>query len=546
MIKSLRFPVSLVAMFAVVVALGIFFRVAHLDQKVYWHDEVFTSLRSAGYIGDDVEQALFTGEVMPARQLLTYQTLDPERGWDDTLASLKTHPEHPPLYYLAVRFWMERFGSGIAVTRSLAVIFGLLCLPALYWLCRELFATHVLTVAPGWTTGLAIALLSLSPVHVLYAQEARQYSLWTLGISLSCATLLRSLRRQRWGDWMLYGLTLILSLYTTLFSGLVMLAQGLYVVGLLVAQWRSPSSSPTKTSAATSAAIPVWRSLGGWVGANLLAVVAFAPWIMVMVQNWLQFKAKTQWTRESPPLDYLMKLWGLHFSSNVIDPGLPLDHPFTYIVPPLVLVLLGVALWVLVRTTPLHVWLLIGLLTILPAIALILPDVLTGGQRSASTRYFFPSLLGMILAIAYLLAFCMTHAQRSKQRLGYGLTALLLTTGLISCSISFQAQTWWSKGVSYGVPFAAAALNDLPSPLVIIGYQGVNLGNSIALSYWVSDQVQFQLVKDSNVPDLPPGVSDRFLFYPNNDLLTAFEQNPEWEAVPFEQDSVPLLRVQAK
>lgn len=544
MIKFFRIPSSLVALLVVVVALGIFFRASHLDQKVYWHDEIFTSLRATGHIGDEVEQAVFTGEVIPARQLLAYQTLDPQRGWNDTIASLKTHPEHPPLYYLIVRFWMERFGSGIAVTRSLAAFFGLLCIPALYWLCRELFTSNPPVVASTWVTGLSIALFSLSPIHVLYAQEARQYSLWTLGIMLSCAALLRSLRRQHWGDWALYGLTLIISVYTTLFAALVILVQGLYALGLLVVQGRQ--RSPGSSHAANVTKIPVWRSLVGMASATLLAALSFTPWLVVMVQNWLAFKAKTQWTNQSPPLSYLVKLWGLHFSSTVIDPGFSLEHPFTYIVPPLVLVLLGIALWILASTAPLRVWLLIGLLTIVPAIALILPDLLTGGQRSASTRYFFPSLLGMILAIAYLLAFLITHHQSSKQRLGYGLTALLLTTGLISCSLSFQAQTWWSKGVSYGVPFAAEVLNNLPTPLVIIGYRDVNLGNSIALSHWVNDQVQFQLVRDSRIPAMPTGVSDRFLFYPDDDLRAAFEQSPQWEAVPLEQDNVPLLRVQAK
>ena len=34
--------------------LGIFFRVSHIGQKVYWHDEVFTSIRAAGYTGEEI------------------------------------------------------------------------------------------------------------------------------------------------------------------------------------------------------------------------------------------------------------------------------------------------------------------------------------------------------------------------------------------------------------------------------------------------------------------------------------------------------------
>lgn len=534
---------------AVVFAIGIFFRGAHLGQKVYWHDEVFTSLRAAGHLGETVEQTLFTGEVFAPDQLLRYQRLSPDLGWAETLASLKTHPEHPPLYYLGTRLWMQLFGSDVATLRSLAALFGMLAIPALYWLCRELFIANLSGSVAGWATGLAIALFSLSPVHVLYAQEARQYSLWTLGMVLSWAALLRSLRCQRWRDWLLYGLTLILCVYTSLFSALVIAVQGLYLVSVLVAQWRRRSRNALhdfKLDALHTQVIPKWRSLLAFVGVNLLALLAFTPWLWVMVQNWASFKAKTQWTNQSPPLSYLMKLWGLHFSSGVIDPGLPLEHPYTYLVPPLVLGMLAVALIVSGQTAPARVWLLLVLLTIVPAALLIVPDLLVGGQRSASTRYFFPSLLGMILAIAYFLAVLIKQARPTLQRWGYGLTALLLTTGLISCILSYQANTWWSKGVSYGVPFVAEYLNDLPQPLVIVGYRGVNLGNSIALSYWLDDQVKLQLLREKRVPEKPDGVGDRFLFYPNDDWLATFEQHPDLEAVSVERDGVPLFRVQPR
>lgn len=39
-----------------------------------------------------------------------------------------------------------------------------------------------------------MALIAVSPFHVLYAQEAREYSLWTVTILLSSAALLRAMR----------------------------------------------------------------------------------------------------------------------------------------------------------------------------------------------------------------------------------------------------------------------------------------------------------------------------------------------------------------
>jgi len=77
--------------------MGVFFRFDNLDQKVYWHDEVYTSLRISGYNGETVTTAVFTGEIVKPSDLLYFQQLNPDRGWGDTWQVLAEHPEHPPL-----------------------------------------------------------------------------------------------------------------------------------------------------------------------------------------------------------------------------------------------------------------------------------------------------------------------------------------------------------------------------------------------------------------------------------------------------------------
>jgi uncharacterized membrane protein len=46
--KSWRFLI------VIVLVIGIFFRFANLDKKLYWYDEVFNSIHSAGYSKQDV------------------------------------------------------------------------------------------------------------------------------------------------------------------------------------------------------------------------------------------------------------------------------------------------------------------------------------------------------------------------------------------------------------------------------------------------------------------------------------------------------------
>jgi uncharacterized membrane protein len=256
-------------------------------------------------------------------------------------------------------------------------------------------------------------------------------------------------------------------------------------------------------------------------------------------------QSKTAWTTQSPPLSVLAKLWGLHFSSNFIDLGLPLDHPYTYLVPPLVLALIGLSLWVLCRQTPRRVWLPIVLLIGLPALALILPDVVLGGQRSLNTRYFVPSLIGVLLAVAYLVSSWMQHPSVMRKRLGRGLLTLLLTMGIVSCAASWQATAWWSKGVSYYNPTVADFLRQFNQPVIVSSLAPDTLGNVISLSREVDRRdhlIWFQLVIDPAVPTRwQPG--DRFLYYPTEPLKQTLEATESLQLIPVEPPTVPLLKL---
>ena len=176
---------------AMVLALGIFFRCTHLDQKVYWRDEAFTALRVSGFTVADVRQQLFDGHEIGKADLQIYQQLNATKSWLDTVQSLVVEDsQHPPLYYLLARGWMQYFGSSVAAIRSLSALLGVLVLPSLYWLCLELFESALVS-------GVAIALVAVSPFHILFAQEAREFVLWTVTTLLSSATLLRATRVQK-------------------------------------------------------------------------------------------------------------------------------------------------------------------------------------------------------------------------------------------------------------------------------------------------------------------------------------------------------------
>ena len=185
-------PYALTLFLIVAILFGITFRLVTLDQKVYWHDEAHTTLRAAGYRGDEVlEEFFFRNQLISPGELLKYQQMKPGSTPLDTLNSLAIEdPQHSPLYFLFARGWMLMFGSSIVASRLLPVLMSLISLPLIYLLAWELFQSSL-------TALLATALLALSPIEILFAQTARQYSLLTLMVILSSYALLKAVR---WRD----------------------------------------------------------------------------------------------------------------------------------------------------------------------------------------------------------------------------------------------------------------------------------------------------------------------------------------------------------
>ncbi|MCT7967695.1 glycosyltransferase family 39 protein [Laspinema sp. D1] len=512
--NSLRFLVVLV------LAIGIFFRFYQLDQKIYWVDEVNTSLRVAGYRKSNFYEQIPTGEPLTIAQLHEFQSLSPERGWGDTLNALAENAEHAPLYYLLTRLWMEIFGNSITVTRSVAAILSLLAFPALYFLSLELFSDPRV----GW---IALSLVAVSPLHLLYAQEARQYSLWTVVTLVSGLALLRSLRLKTRGSWAIYAGTVVLGFYSHLISGLVFFGHGLYVG--FREQWK-------------------WtQSFKSYLIASGMGCATLIPWIVVYFQKNSRLGG---WLERDLPLPALVNRWLVNLSSVFFDLhtlypqrffDVELGEDFTplawgngwgYVVVP-ILLLVGYALWVTVRKTPKS---LVGwfLLTSIAAngLFLMLYDVISGGQRSGIARYLLPSYLALQLAVAYLFAdrLRLDTGRNLQRRIWQVAYVILLGAGIISCAVSASAETWWHKYSCYYDVEVAQLVNQAENPQVIGSPD--RLSRLIALSYKLNPDVRFLLLTDSDRLEIPDISSPLFLFRPNGILYKSLESDPRYTLTP--------------
>ena len=111
----------------VILVMGIFFRFANLQNKVYWIDEGYTSLGISGYTESEFIQELGDGQIKQIKSLQNYQRINAEKSVLNTVKKLALEKSQlTPLYFVAARCWVQLFGDSIAVTRSLSAVFSVL------------------------------------------------------------------------------------------------------------------------------------------------------------------------------------------------------------------------------------------------------------------------------------------------------------------------------------------------------------------------------------------------------------------------------------
>ncbi|MBL1178996.1 glycosyltransferase family 39 protein [Pantanalinema sp. GBBB05] len=498
----------------VILAIGIGFRFFHLDHKVYWYDETQTSLRISGHIKTEFVEEVFNGRVISVGELLQqYQYPNPDKTLTDAMRALSGNPEHSPLYFLLARFWLQFWGNSIATIRSLSAIISLLSFPALYWLCLELFASK-------WVAAVAVALLAISPFHVLYAQEAREYSLWTVTILLSCATLLRALRLQTLRSWGSYAIAVALGLYTHPFSVFVMASHGLYVA--FITNW-------AKVTGTARDRVQALQSLIRYLLATLAGVGLFAPWLWVILQNFSQFADNTR--SVSNPMPDLVQRWFLNLSRIFFDlnQGPSWINPVIYLLAGLVIY----AVVYLCRHTPRRTWLFVLTLMGVLGLALLVPDIVLGGRRSNNARYIIPCILGIQIAVAYLLTSKLTALTDNRHQRYWRSTAIaLLISGILSCAVSSQMPVWWHKSYAKSRynPAVAEVVNQSLHPgdrplVVAIASEETLPGQILSFIHLLDPQVQLQLIHAPQIPTIPATFKSIFLYRPTEALRQGLATN---------------------
>jgi uncharacterized membrane protein len=165
--------------------------------------------------------------------------------------------QHPPLYYLLLHVWML-FGKSVPYVRLLSAIFGTLNVVqvmAFGW-----------KVAGRWLGIWAAFLLAISPFHVWYSQEVRQYMLLACLTTAATVELWNCINGKR--RWWLYCLFVILAIFTQYFAVFILIAHAVIIV-----LWAYRQRNP--------------RLVILWIITMVGVGLAFAPWLPTAINQFL-------------------------------------------------------------------------------------------------------------------------------------------------------------------------------------------------------------------------------------------------------------------
>ncbi|MBE9206262.1 glycosyltransferase family 39 protein [Nostoc sp. LEGE 06077] len=500
-----------------VLALGLFFRFVNLDKKVYSYDETFSSLRISGYTEAEIAQQAFNGKEIKASDLQKFQRPNLEKDVIDTVKGLaQEEPQLTPLYFAIARLWTGLFGGSVAVTRSLSAVISLLAFPCAYWLCRELFELPLVS----W---MAVLLMAVSPLHILFAQESRMYSLWIVTTLLSGACLLRAIRLNTKTSWVIYIVTLALGLYSHLLTLLTAIGHGIYV-------FLTEKFKLTKTTIS-------------YLLALVSGILLLSPWIFVIVTSTSEVESRLAWANTRKSLFFLVRSWSFQSSRLFFDVNVNRDsNPWLiFLISPitiLLLILVGYSVYFLYKKSSKYSWLFVTISLFINPLIFITKDLLQGGVSSTYIKYFTPSLLAIQISVAYLLAMKIADASVSSliQKFWRSVTAVILICGIFSCVLSSQASNWWNKGEGdnkYNIQ-VAQIINQSVQPLVIGSGLTHNdksfVGIMLSLSHLLEPQVRLRLTVEPKIPLIPNDSSDVFIYRPSTSLLRKLRD--EYEIKP--------------
>ena len=162
--------------------------------------------------------------------LLALYGIDRQSLWQDEFHSLERLTSSIPfwkdghgfLYYAFLAVWVQ-LGTSEFIVRSLSVLFGAVAVSLIYALGHILLNRRSAVIATG--------LFATSPYLIWYSQEARYITLTILGTLLTTYAFYRLILRPRFGWWVAYAITVLLTFFSFLSTLILPVVHGIHLMG---------------------------------------------------------------------------------------------------------------------------------------------------------------------------------------------------------------------------------------------------------------------------------------------------------------------------
>jgi len=166
--------------------------------------------------------------ILAAYFALAFYGLDRQSLWEDEYLSVLRIASSSPiwkdghgfLYFALLRLW-AKMGTSEFVLRSLSVLLGGMAICLTYIMGAILCNRRVAVVGA--------TLLATSPFFIWYSQEVRYVTLMLVTTLLTMYAFHRVIAGGRLWWWLVYGSTVLLSIFSFILTPLVPIAQGLYL-----------------------------------------------------------------------------------------------------------------------------------------------------------------------------------------------------------------------------------------------------------------------------------------------------------------------------
>lgn len=198
---------------------------------------------------------------------LTYQSLwydelhsmiptDPQNSISSIIAYAKT--DQPPLFFIYLHLFLKLFGYSEFTGRLASALIGIMGIPAVYWLGKEV---------KNEATGLFAAMLTtVNYYQIYYSQDVRFYGMAFLFAALSFLFLIRIEKNEKWQDYLLYFISTVALLYTH-YYGIIIFASQAIILPLIAIYKKS-----TRFTLVT-------------LLAGIAVALAFTPWLPTVLQD---------------------------------------------------------------------------------------------------------------------------------------------------------------------------------------------------------------------------------------------------------------------